>query len=57
MLSGGGAALRAVAQEMERAGNAGDMEAVRGHLLALEEQTARLTAAIEQYIQVSGGEI
>ena len=46
----GGEALRAVAQEMEQAGNAGSLEGVRGQLPALEAQTARLTAAIELYI-------
>jgi len=42
---------------MEQAVKAGDMEAARGNMPELEAQTARLTAAIEQYIQVSGGEI
>ena len=48
----GGEALRAVALEMEHAANAGDLEAFRGHLPALEVQTGRLTAAIEQYMQI-----
>ena len=46
----GGEALRAVALAMEQAGKAGDMEAVRGYMPELEEQTARLTAAIALYL-------
>ena len=53
----GGEALRAVALAMEQAGKSGDMEAVRRHLPALEEQTTRLTAAIEQYMQRAGSEV
>ena len=46
----GGEALRAVALAMEQAGKARDMEAVRGYMPELEEQTARLTAAIALYL-------
>ena len=52
----GGEALRAVALAMEQAGKAGDLEAVREHLPELEAQTILLTTAIEQYLQISGGE-
>jgi CheY-like chemotaxis protein/HPt (histidine-containing phosphotransfer) domain-containing protein len=44
----GGEALRAVAFEMEKAGKAGDLEAVTARLPELERQFARLKAAMEQ---------
>jgi HPt (histidine-containing phosphotransfer) domain-containing protein len=44
----GGAVLRAVAFEMEKAGKAGDRKAVTARLPELEAQFIRLKAAIEQ---------
>ena len=52
----GGEALRAAAHAMEQAGKTGDIASARGNMPELEVQTARLTTAIEQYIQVSGGQ-
>jgi PAS domain S-box-containing protein len=45
----GGEALRAAALEMEKAGQAGDLEAVKAHLPDLESQFARLRDAMNDF--------
>ncbi|MCY2992236.1 MAG: response regulator [Planctomycetota bacterium] len=46
----GGEALRAVAGQMEKAGRAGDLDAVRAHLADLDVQFERLRVAMQQEV-------
>jgi two-component system sensor histidine kinase/response regulator len=52
----GGEALRAVAFEMEKAGKAGDLDAVKARLPEMERQFARLKQAMERHFNRTGGE-
>jgi two-component system sensor histidine kinase/response regulator len=45
----GGEALRAVASEMEKAGVAGNFDAVRARVPALESELGRLRTAMSEY--------
>ena len=50
----GGERLRALAFEMEKAGKAGDLEAVTARLPELETQFAQLKAAMEHHFNRGG---